>query len=275
MDKRLYTGVRSPAAVVAARPDIAARNVAPPPRAGTTGKCVAQPLRRGNPNIQPLEGDAMRCPSLLACLRRRRDDTLCCAPDFDFGVLFVTIMPRHTFGLQRQSPAPWRTRPVSAPQPAYLRRADSCKTNPISAGQVDQPGADCAKRTQFAAGRSGAIVRNKANFGRGQEMASAWWRKSYGGLATRTAPAKQSQFPPGPGAHGCQPAGWWCKQSQFRRAVIRAKQSQFRSTGRLAPRADRTNKANSRRWPIAQNEPNFRRMNGRVQWRYEYQRRRL
>ncbi len=25
-------------------------------------------------------------------------------------------------------------------------------------------------------------------------MASAWWRKSYGGLATQTAPAKQSQF---------------------------------------------------------------------------------
>jgi hypothetical protein len=51
----------------------------------------------------------------------------------------------------------------------------------------------------------GLVVRNKANSDRGQEMASAWWRKSYGGLASRTAPAKQSQFPPGLRAGGRQP----------------------------------------------------------------------
>jgi hypothetical protein len=92
----------------------------------------------------------------------------------------------------------------------------------------------CAKQTQFAAGRSGAIMQNKANSGRGQEMVSAWCRKSYGGLATRAAPPKQSQF-----------AG----------VVFRAKQSQFRSAGWLAPRAGGTNKANWRGGRLCKTNP--------------------
>ncbi len=68
-------------------------------------------------------------------------------------------------------------------------------------------------------------MRNKANSGRGQEMASPCWGKSYGVSAIRVAPAKQSQFR----SAGRLAQGRWYKQSQL--------------TGR----------------PIAQNGPNIRR----------------
>jgi hypothetical protein len=109
-------------------------------------------------------------------------------------------------------------RPVAGARPVASRL---CKTNPILAWAGPLPG---------------PIAPNKAHSDGGQETASIWWRKSYGGLATRTVPAKQSQF---------------------------------RGAGRLTPRAAGANKANSRRCRVGrgprgvgraakvQNEPNL------------------
>jgi hypothetical protein len=141
------------------------------------------------------------------------------------------------------------------------------------------PGGKCAKRTQFShgqghrpgescetnpnsAGRPGAIVRNKPNSGRGQEMASAWWRRIYGRLAIRTAPAKQSQFPAMPDGTGPGTWGKCAKRSQFRRlgrgrtdgnrgTLYKQSQSVPVSGNGRGP-AGATPPAG----PIAQNEPN-------------------
>ncbi len=115
--------------------------------------------------------------------------------------------------------ANWRRWPIVQNEPNFWRgrvgrgprgmgRDANVQNEPNSAG------ADCAKQTQLAAGRPRAILQNEANSGTGQEMASAWWKKSYGRLTNRTAPAKQSQF---------------------------------RSDGRLARRTGGTNKPNWRR----------------------------
>jgi hypothetical protein len=82
----------------------------------------------------------------------------------------------------------------------------------------------------FQRSRPMPFVRNKANSERGQVVASAWWRKIYGGFSMYTAPAKQTQFSDRGGLPVLPFAADSAKQSQLAGAN-RAKRTQFLDCG--------------------------------------------
>jgi hypothetical protein len=120
----------------------------------------------------------------------------------------------HTCGLQRQSPA----RAGHRPAPACLRQADSCETNPISAGHVGRPGRLRQTNPIPAEGKKWQVP------GREEVMVNG----------TSDQPRQdKANF-----------QAW---------SFVRNKANLGRW---LAPRARGTNKANWREWPIVRNKPN-------------------